>query len=113
MTIWVDAQLPPTLATWLTQHLGVEAFSVKHLGYRDATDRQIFFAAREARAVVMTKDIDFVRLQEIHGPPPHVIWITLGNTSNARLREVLARVFARVTGLLANEPLVEISDATA
>jgi predicted nuclease of predicted toxin-antitoxin system len=37
----------------------------------------------------MTKDSDFVALLDRFGPPPQVIWITCGNTSNARLKEIL------------------------
>ena len=36
MIIWVDAQLPPTLAAWLVKTFGVAAFSLKELGLRDA-----------------------------------------------------------------------------
>lgn len=111
MIVWIDAQLPPTLVTWMARRFGIEAFSVKQLGFRDATDRQIFLAARDAGAVVMTKDIDFARLLESHGAPPQIILITLGNTSNRRLREVLERIYSRVETLLkSGEPLVEISD---
>jgi predicted nuclease of predicted toxin-antitoxin system len=35
MTIWIDAQLPPTLANWLTQTFNVEASSLRELGLRD------------------------------------------------------------------------------
>ncbi len=38
----------------------------------------------------MTKDSDFVLLLDRLGAPPQVIWITCGNTSNARLKEILA-----------------------
>jgi predicted nuclease of predicted toxin-antitoxin system len=79
--LWVDAQLSPALAPWITQQFGIDAYSVKWLGYRDATDPVIFQAAREAGAVVMTKDSDFLRLLERYGPPPQVLWVTLGNTS--------------------------------
>lgn len=59
----------------------------------------------------MTKDSDFLRLLERYGPPPSVLWVTLGNTSNARMREVLERTFPRAAELLASgERLVEISD---
>jgi len=44
---------------WLNERFGVEAYSVRWLGYRDASDEAIFAAAREAGAVVMTKDRDF------------------------------------------------------
>ena len=32
MRIWVDAQLSPHLAPWLTERLGIEADSVRRLG---------------------------------------------------------------------------------
>jgi len=112
MNFWVDAQLSPALAPWLTGQFSVQAYSVKHLGYRDAADRVIFAAARDARAVVITKDSDFISLLEQHGPPPQVLWVTLGNTSNAHMKAVLSRTFERAVLLLrAGEPLVEIGEA--
>ena len=111
MILWIDAQLSPALAPWLSQRFAVQAFSAEHLGFRNATDREIFRAARDAGAVVMTKDSDFVELLEQHGPPPQVLWVTLGNTSNARMRQVLERTFERAVSLIeGGEPLVEIRD---
>jgi predicted nuclease of predicted toxin-antitoxin system len=75
--VWIDAQLSPALAPWLSERFNVAAFSVQHLGYRDATDAQIFEAARAAGAVVLTNDSDLLRLLEQHGPPPQVLWVTL------------------------------------
>lgn len=69
MTLWIDAQLSPQLARWLTESLGVAAVAVRDLGLRDAKDREIFLAAREAGATVMSKDSDFVTLVKRHGPP--------------------------------------------
>ena len=80
------------------------------LGLLESTDRRIFEAARTAGIVVMTKDRDFVEMVERDGPPPQVVWITSGNTSDQRLREILGRVFPEAVKLLAaGEPLVEIS----
>lgn len=111
MILWIDAQLSPALAPWIAEHFKVEAFSMKYLGYRDATDRQIFDAARDAGAVVMTKDGDFLRLLEQHGPPPQVLWVTLGNTSNARIKAALEHTFERAAALLeSGEPLVELGE---
>ena len=59
MTLWIDAQLSPQLAPWLDQSLGVAAVAVRDLGLRDAKDREIFLAVREAGAIVMSKDSDF------------------------------------------------------
>jgi predicted nuclease of predicted toxin-antitoxin system len=106
---WIDAQLSPALAPWMAERFGIEAYSVKYLGYRNASDREIFRAARQAGAVVMTKDSDFLRLLEQQGPPPQVLWVTLGNTANARMKEALERTFSRAAELLrSGEPLVEI-----
>jgi predicted nuclease of predicted toxin-antitoxin system len=73
VTIWVDAQLSPALARWLSQQFNLVALSVKELSSRSAIDPEIFFAAREANAVVLTKDQDFVHLLERHGAPPKVL----------------------------------------
>ncbi len=46
------------------------------------------------------------------GPPPSVIWVTRGNTSNARLREVLRTSLPSALRLIeGGEALVEVSDA--
>ena len=112
MIVWLDEQLSPELARWLSQEFEVVAQSVRNLGLQSATDPEIFFAARQAGALVITKDQDFVRLLDRHGPPPRVIWVTCGNTSNERMRAVFSASFRAALELLAKgESLVEISDA--
>lgn len=114
MKLWVDAQLSPAIASWLRATFGLEASPVRELGLRDASDDVIFEAARAAGATVMTKDADFVRLLERHGPPPRVLWVTCGNTSNTRLKEVLTlRLAAALAAMASGEALVEISDAVS
>ena len=95
MIIWIDAQLSPAIATWLSKTFSVEAIAVRDLGLRGAKDAEIFNAARLGNAVVMTKDSDFVLLLDRLGPPPQVVWVTCGNTSNARLKEILSAVFPK------------------
>ena len=110
MIIWVDAQLSPALAPWLTATFGVEAISVRRLDLVHAKDPEIFHAAREANAVVLTKDSDFVLLQERFGPPPSILWVRCGNTSNAHLKNVLQQTFVDARRLLElGELLVEIT----
>lgn len=58
----------------------------------------------------MSKDADFLRLLEQHGAPPQVIWISCGNTSNERMREVLAMALPKALALIEQgESLIEIS----
>jgi predicted nuclease of predicted toxin-antitoxin system len=112
MIIWLDAQLPPSAAAWVTATFGIGARAVRDLGLRDAKDSPIFQAARAAGAVVMTKDSDFVEMVRRLGPPPKVLWLTCGNTSNAGLREVLSRTLpAAVARLESGESLAEIGEA--
>jgi len=91
---------------------GVNAIPIRALGLRDADDPSIFAAAKSAGAVVLTKDSDFIQLLERFGPPPQVVWLTCGNTSNVFLRALLADAWSDVDALLrAGEALVEISGA--
>lgn len=112
MNVRLDNQLSPVLARWIAGQFNVVAQSVRELGLASASDPEIFFAAREAGAVVVTKDQDFVRLLERHGPPPKVIWITCGNTSTVRMRQILATALPTALELLSKgESLVEVRDA--
>jgi predicted nuclease of predicted toxin-antitoxin system len=46
MIIWLDAQLSPTIASWVQFTFGVQAYALRELGLREATDMAIFDAAR-------------------------------------------------------------------
>jgi predicted nuclease of predicted toxin-antitoxin system len=110
MTIWVDAHLSPAIATWITTTFGITAFALRDLGLRDAEDPEIFEAAKAQGVILMTKDSDFVDLVDRLESPPQIIWLTCGNTSNTRLREILNNTLSRALELLgAGEVLVEIS----
>ena len=102
MKIWVDAQLPPTLAVWLQETFPVEAFSLRYLGLRDALDFEIFEAAqREGKGlVIMTKDSDFVDLVCRLGQLPQVLWLTCGNVTNRNLRRLLSDTFEQALAKL-------------
>jgi predicted nuclease of predicted toxin-antitoxin system len=73
--LWIDAQLSPALARWIREAFGIEAQAVRDLRLHNAKDPLIFKAARDARAVVMSKDEDFRLLVERLGPPPQVPWV--------------------------------------
>lgn len=111
MILWLDAQLPPSLARWLTTTFQVTATAIREQGLRDADDPAIFEAARRAGAVLVSKDTDFVGLVQRLGPPPQLMWVTCGNTTNERLERVFADVFPAAKALIeAGTPIVEISD---
>jgi predicted nuclease of predicted toxin-antitoxin system len=84
--LWLDAQLSPALCSWLAETFDVDAAHV-------------------------TKDRDFIDLVERLGPPPKIVWITVGNTSNTNLKRILTATLRDVLALLEQgEVLVEVSE---
>jgi predicted nuclease of predicted toxin-antitoxin system len=110
MIFWIDAQLPPILADWLAANYGVQARALRDLGLRDATDTEIFVAAKNPKHVIVSKDSDFVELVTRDGPPPQLLWITCGNVSNQHLQELFGKTFPQALELLrGGEAIVELS----
>lgn len=111
MTLWLDNQLPPALAAWMRTTLSVHCVPVRDLNLHRASDPEIFWAAREAQVVIVTKDADFVGLVDQHGAPPQVILVTCGNTSNACLRRVVEAAWPTILPMVERgEVLVELGD---
>lgn len=109
MTLWLDAQLPPPLASWIQQTLTIHAIALRDLGLRDATDTAIFDAAKKANAVLISKDSDFVELVMRHGSPPKLIWLTCRNVSNAALQTLFnAKLREAIQLLESGEAIVEL-----
>jgi predicted nuclease of predicted toxin-antitoxin system len=107
--IWLDAHLSPSIARWIAEIFAVECVSARDLGLRDALDPPIFAAARAAGANVMTKDADFAKMVERLGPPPRVIWLRCGNTSNVALKDLLIRELpACIVRLADGDSIVEL-----
>jgi predicted nuclease of predicted toxin-antitoxin system len=109
MTLWLNAQLPPHLAGWIEQTLEISAIALRDIGLRDATDRAIFDAARNADAVLISKDSDFVELAMRLGAPPKLIWLRSGNVSNAALQALFtAKLHEAIQLLDGGESVVEL-----
>lgn len=114
MIFWIDEQISPKFAGWLTQRFQVTCHSVDTLGYFSTPDAEIFEKAREVNAIVITKDRDFREMVLEKGAPPQVVWVTCGNTSMARLQGIFEKAFPLALDLLRNgEALVEITDEPA
>lgn len=109
MTIWVDAQLSPRIAHWISAQFGFEARPLRDIGLRDTDDYVIFQAAKIADTIILTKDSDFVHLSERHGSPPRILWLTCGNTSEVVLLQILEKhLLVAISLFESGEKLVEI-----
>ncbi len=95
----------------MSAEFAVEATALRDLGLRDAKDPEIFDRARAAEVIVLTKDHDFLELLRRRGPPPRILWLSAGNSSNARGRSLLSRSWPKLCALFdAGEALVELRD---
>jgi predicted nuclease of predicted toxin-antitoxin system len=109
MTLWLDAQLPPTLAAWFSETFGVAAFSMKYLGLEMASDLEIFTKAKAEGVVLLSKDSDFLQLLDQWGPPPQLVYLRLGNSTNVFLRSFFTAKWPEVRAFLdAGVALVEV-----
>ena len=76
--IWIDAQLSPQIAQWISDTFNIPCKAVRDLGLRDADDKTIFLEAKRAGAIIITKDSDFINLLTELNASPKVVWLTCG-----------------------------------
>ena len=109
MRVLLDAQLLPSIAPWLAQRLQCEVDHLDGSPHAGAPDERIFSVHRLPGAVIFTKDQDFVELVSRLGPPPQIVWIRIGNSTNRVLRQAFESSLANVAALLAaGEAIVEL-----
>jgi len=109
MKIWLDAHISPAIAKWLREEYSIDAYSLRSIGLRDASDEEIFFKAKDEKVVFFTKNSDFVSLLEKYGSPPQVVWLSIGNTSNVELKCIFRNVFQDLLTLIEEgNSLIEI-----
>ena len=108
MRFLVDAQLPPALARAI-EGQGHCAEHVADVGLLCADDESIWTYAGANRAVILTKDEDFVWRHHKGDPSVIVVWLRQGNASRQALLRWFMPLLPRVTELIeAGETLVEI-----
>jgi len=74
-------------------------------------DETLFAKAKGVADVIITKDVDLVNIVKRIGPPPSILWLRIGNTSNAHLKRIFAERLPEALRMLGEgEPLVEIAD---
>ena len=107
MHFLIDAQLPPGLARWLAER-GHRAEHVNELGLGAAPDDVIEAESREMQAVIWSKDGGFAdRVRRT--PGLQVVWLRVGNTTNASLRAKPEPRLSTIESALENgESLIEV-----
>jgi len=67
---------------------------VRLLGLEQSSDDDIWRYARDNGFAIVTRDADFMERSIIHGHPPKVILLRIGNTSTANIRNWLQSLLA-------------------
>jgi predicted nuclease of predicted toxin-antitoxin system len=73
-----------------------ESVHVAEIGLDAAPDREIWEYAGERGYVIVSKDSDFRQLALLFGPPPHVVWLRVGNVSTGVIEALLRRNVERL-----------------
>ena len=88
MKLLFDENLSPRLVGLVndaypgSQHL-------EHVGLRGQSDEIIWDYARQHSFVIVSKDNDFRQLNFLLGPPPKVIWLSVGNAGTETIANLL------------------------
>lgn len=80
-----------------------DSVHVVDAGLDTATDREIWEYASEHDLIVVSKDSDFRQLAFLHGPPPKVVWLRIGNVSTAQIATMLLDHLERVETFVDND----------
>lgn len=88
MRLLFDEQLSEALVRTLA-NVFPDALHVRLLDRGGAPDLNVWELAREHDCVLVTKDGDFHRLSLLHGAPPKVVWLRIGNCATADISRLL------------------------
>ena len=88
MKLLFDQNLSPVLPSRLSAMFPASAH-VRDLGMARAADTVIWQYALENHFIIVSKDEDFHHLSFLHGAPPKVIGLSIGNCSTARLEKLI------------------------
>jgi predicted nuclease of predicted toxin-antitoxin system len=88
MRLLFDEQLSERLCEQV-QDIFPQSLHVRQLGPAGASDAIVWELARTHRCVLVTKDEDFHRLSVLHGGPPLVVWLRIGNSTTDDVARLL------------------------
>ncbi|HEY0073000.1 MAG TPA: DUF5615 family PIN-like protein [Abditibacteriaceae bacterium] len=88
MKLLFDQNLSPRLVTSLAD-LFPDSNHVYPLGLDQVSDIEVWSYARDNGFILVSKDADFSELSLLHGNPPKLIWLRLGNCTTTQIENLL------------------------
>ena len=101
MRLLFDENLSPQLPVALSDCYG-DCRRIRDVGLRASPDADVWVYAARNELAIVTKDSGFRQRSFLHGHPPKVIWIGLGNCSTKMVEELLRRRMNEVAEFLAD-----------
>jgi predicted nuclease of predicted toxin-antitoxin system len=83
-----DQNLSPRLVGRLAD-LYPSSAHVREIGLQEAEDLEVWLFAGARGFVIASKDSDFHQLSFLHGPPPKVVWLRVGNGPTRAVEDLL------------------------
>ncbi len=88
MKLLYDENLSPALVAQLADVYPYSAHA-HDIGLGMADDSEVWRRAKDEGYCIVSKDSDYYDLSVLHGHPPKVIWLRLGNCSTREILECL------------------------
>jgi predicted nuclease of predicted toxin-antitoxin system len=83
-----DENLSPSLIRFLAREFP-DSQHVDLASLRGHPDLEIWGFARQHEFVIVSKDNDFRQMSFLRGPPPKVIWLSVGNAGTAEIGQLI------------------------
>jgi predicted nuclease of predicted toxin-antitoxin system len=96
-----DEQLSEELVV-LMADLFPDSLHVRLIGAGGAADTTVWQLARDHGCMLVTKDEDFHRLSVLHGAPPKVVWLRIGNCRTQDIADLLRSRGEDITRFMAH-----------
>lgn len=101
--IWLDVHISPIIAKWLKDETGWNVKSSYITGLNNLNDKEIYLKAQKSgKVILISKDTDFPDLINMHGAPPKLIYIRIGNCDNRELWKFLKSNIEQAINYLIN-----------
>lgn len=108
MKLLFDQNLSPRLVAHLADVFPASSH-VFSVGLDRSPDQAVWAYARDHQFLLVTKDADFSEMSTLHGFPPKVIWLRLGNRRTAQVDASLRLHLAAIRHLAESDALAFIS----
>lgn len=95
MKLLFDQNLSPRLVTRLID-LFPNSGHVYPLGLDQVTDAKVWDYAKNNDFVMVSKDADFSELSLLHGHPPKLVWLRIGNCTTIQIEALLLSNYAAI-----------------